>query len=145
MKVIEIFDFKLKKLIGEEKFNKIGDEEKEYILAYAKSKIMAYCHRQDIPNEAYYLWADIAIELLKNIDKPLFEVDTTSEEELAKRITSVRAGDTTIAIDAGSKSDEVDTGYKANAADEAILTSFAKQLQAFRKFPAGCGVDLHGI
>lgn len=145
MKVIEIFDFKLKKLIDEEKFNKIDDEEKEYILAYAKSKIMAYCHRQDIPNEAYYLWADIAIELLKNIDKPLFELDTTSEEELAKRITSVRAGDTTIAIDAGSKSDEVDTGYKANAADEAILTSFAKQLQAFRKFPAGCGVDLHGI
>ena len=145
MKVIEIFDFKLKKLIGEEKFNKIDDEEKEYILAYAKSKIMAYCHRQDIPNEAYYLWADIAIELLKNIDKLLFEVDTTSEEELAKRITSVKAGDTTIAIDAGSKSDEVDTGYKANAADEAILTSFAKQLQAFRKFPAGCGVDLHGI
>lgn len=145
MNVMEIFDFKLKKLIGEEKFNKIDVEEKEYILAYAKSKIMAYCHRQDIPKEAYYVWVDIAIELLKNIDKPLFKIDTTSEEELAKRITSVKAGDTTIAIDAGSKSDEIDTGYKANEADEAILTSFAKQLQAFRKFPAGCGVDLHGI
>ena len=33
MKVIEIFDFKLKKLIGEDKFKKIDDEEKEYILA----------------------------------------------------------------------------------------------------------------
>ena len=106
---------------------------------------MAYCHRQDIPNEAYYVWADIAIELLKNIDKPLFEVDTTSEEELAKRITSVRAGDTTIAIDAGSGSDEIDTGYKNNVSDDAIITSFAKQLQAFRKIPSGCGVDLHGI
>ena len=145
MKVIEIFDFKLKKLIGEEKFNKIDDEEKEYILAYAKSKIMVYWHRQDIPNEAYYVWADIAIELLKNIDKPLFEVDTTSEEELAKRITSVRAGDTTIAIGAGSGSDEIDTGYKNNVSDDAIITSFAKQLQAFRKIPSGCGVDLHGI
>ena len=145
MKVIEIFDFKLKKLISEEKFNKIDKEEKEYILAYAKSKIMVYCHRRDIPKEAYYVWADIAIELLKNIDKPLFEVDTTSEEELAKRITSVRAGDTTIAIDAGSGSDEIDTGYKDNVSDDAILTSFAKQLQAFRKVPAGCGVDLHGV
>ena len=145
MKVIEIFDFKLKKLIGEEKFKKIDDEEKEYILAYAKSKIMTYWHRQDIPNEAYYVWADIAIELLKNIDKPLFEVDTTSEEQLAKRITSVRAGDTTIAIDAGSGSDEIDTGYKNNVSDDAIITSFAKQLQAFRKIPSGCGVDLHGI
>lgn len=145
MKVMEIFDFKLKKLISEEKFNTINNEEKEYILAYAKSKIMVYCHRRDIPKEAYYVWADIAIELLKNIDKPLFEVDTTSEEELAKRITSVRAGDTTIAIDAGSGSDEIDTGYKDNVSDDAILTSFAKQLQAFRKIPAGCGVDLHGV
>lgn len=145
MKVKEIFDFKLKKLIGEEKFNTIDNEEKEYILAYAKSKIMVYCHRRDIPKEAYYVWTDIAIELLKNIDKPLFEVDTTSEEELAKRITSVRAGDTTIAIDAGSGSDEIDTGYKDNVSDDAILTSFAKQLQAFRKVPAGCGVDLHGV
>ena len=145
MKVIEIFDFKLKKLIGEDKFKKIDDEEKEYILAYDKSKIMGYWHRSNIPKEAYYVWADIAIELLKNIDKPLFEVDTTSEEELAKRITSVRAGDTTIAIDAGSGSDEIDTGYKNNVSDDAIITSFAKQLQAFRKIPSGCGVDLHGI
>ena len=37
------------------------------------------------------------------------------------------------------------TGYKNNVSDDAIITSFAKQLQAFRKIPSGCGVDLHGI
>ena len=69
MKIKDIFSFKLKKLIGEDKFKNIDDEEIEYILAYAKSKIQAYCHRKDMPEEIYYIWSDIAIELLKEIDK----------------------------------------------------------------------------
>ena len=145
MKIRDIFSFKLKKLIGEDKFKNIDDEEIEYILAYAKSKIQAYCHRKDMPKEIYYIWSDIAIELLKEIDKPLFEKDTTSEEELAKRVTSIKAGDTTINVEAGSGSDEIDTGYKYNTTDDYIIGSFAKQLRSFRKFPAGCGEDLHGI
>ena len=87
----------------------------------------------------------MAIEFMKDILKPLFEKDTTSEEELAKRITSVRAGDTSINIEAGSSDDTIDTGYNNNTIDADILFSFTKQLQSYRKFPSGCGKDLHGI
>ena len=73
------------------------------------------------------------------------EQNFVSEEELAKRITSVRAGDTTINMEAGSSDDTIDTGYNNNSVDDNILFSFTKQLQSYRKFSAGCGKDLHGI
>lgn len=145
MKIEEILDYKLKKLLTDENYKQVLDEDKKFVLAQAKVKIQAYCHRKDMPKAIYYIWADIAIEVLKTIDSKLFEKDSMSEEELLKRVTSVKAGDTTIAVGAGSTDDTVDTGYKPNANDDAILNSFAKQLQAFRKVAAGCGDGLDGI
>lgn len=145
MKIEEILDYKLKKLLTDENYKQVSDEDKKFVLAQAKVKIQAYCHRKDMPKAIYYIWADIAIEVLKTIDSKLFEKDSMSEEELLKRVTSVKAGDTTIAVGAGSTDDTVDTGYKPNANDDAILNSFAKQLQAFRKVAAGCGDGLDGI
>lgn len=143
MKIEEILDYKLKKLLAD-KFTNVTDDDKKFILAQAKTKIQAYCHRKDIPKEAYYIWADIAIEILKNIDESLFKIDTMSEEELNKRVTSIKSGDTTITVDSGNANDTLDTGYKTNSNDDAILNSFAKQLQAFRKVAAGCGDGLDG-
>lgn len=145
MKIEEILDYKLKKLLTDENYKQVSDEDKKFVLAQAKVKIQAYCHRKDMPKAIYYIWADIAIEILKTMDSKLFEKDSMSEEELLKRVTSVKAGDTTIAVGAGSTDDTVDTGYKPNANDDAILNSFAKQLQAFRKVAAGCGDGLDGI
>ena len=105
-------------------------------------QIQSYCHRTDIPKGMYYLWADMAIEHLKVIDKTLFQIDVTSEEELNKRITSVKAGDTTINID--STDDTIDTGYEPNVVDKNILNSFVSQLQSWRKVSAGCGKEFHG-
>ena len=144
MKVEEILDYKLKKLFPKEKYDKITKEDKEFILAQAKTKIQAYCHRKDMPSAINYLWADIAIEVLKSVDSSLFKIDTMSEEELSKRVTSIKAGDTTITVDSGNANDTIDTGYKTNGEDEAIITSFAKQLQHFRKVAAGCGDGLDG-
>lgn len=144
MKVGEILDYKLKKLLGAEKFAKVTKEDKEFILAQAKVKIQAYCHRKDMPKAINYLWADIAIEVLKGVDISLFKIDTMSEEELVKRVTSIKAGDTTISVDSGNANDIIDTGYNTNGDDEAIMKSFAKQLQAFRKVSAGCGDGLDG-
>ena len=143
MKIEEILDYKLKKLLTD-KYNKVTDEDKKFILAQAKTKIQAYCHRRDIPKEAYYIWVDIAIEILKNIDESLFKIDTMSEEELNKRVTSISTGDTSISIDSGNTDDMINTGYQTNSNDDAILNSFAKQLQAFRKVAAGCGDGLDG-
>lgn len=143
MKVEEILDYKLKKLLAD-KYTSVTADDKKFILAQAKTKIQAYCHRKDIPKEAYYIWADIAIEILKNIDESLFKIDTMSEEELNKRVTSIKSGDTTITVDSGNANDTLDTGYKTNSNDDAILNSFAKQLQAFRKVAAGCGDGLDG-
>lgn len=144
MKVEEILDYKLKKLFSEDKLKKITEEDKKFILAQAKTKIQAYCHRKDMPKAINYIWADIAIEVLKSVDSSLFKIDTMSEEELQKRVTSIKAGDTTINVDSGNTNDTIDTGYKTNGDDAAIINSFAKQLQAFRKVAAGCGDGLDG-
>lgn len=144
MKIEEILDYKLKKLLGD-KADQVTADDKKFILAQAKSKIQAYCHRKDMPSDIYYIWADIAIEMLKNLDGSLFEKDSMSEEEVIKRVTSIKAGDTTISVDAGTGDDSISTGYIPNADDDAIIGSFAKQLQAFRKFAAGCGDGLDGI
>ena len=133
--VKKILDYKLKKLLGD-KATSVTDEDKEFILAQAKSKIQAYCHRLDMPKPIYYIWVDMAIEILKINDSKLFEKDSMSEEEMSKRVTSVKAGST---------DDTIDTGYNPNANDDALLNSFAKQLMAFRKFPGGCGCGLDGI
>lgn len=143
MKIEEILDYKLKKLLTD-RYTNVTEDDKKFILAQAKTKIQAYCHRRDIPKEAYYIWADIAIEILKNIDESLFKIDTMSEEELNKRVTSISTGDTSISIDSGNTDDMINTGYQTNSNDDAILNSFAKQLQAFRKVAAGCGDGLDG-
>lgn len=142
--VKKILGYKLKKLLGD-KATSVTDEDKEFILAQAKSKIQAYCHRSDMPKAIYYIWVDMSIEILKTIDSKLFEKDSMSEEELVKRVTSIKAGDTTIAVGAGNTDDTIDTGYTPTADDDAILNSFAKQLMAFRKFAAGCGCGIDGI
>lgn len=142
MKIEEIIKFKLSKLLPSEKYTQVTDKDIEYVLARAKMQIQSYCHRTDIPKGMYYLWADMAIEHLKVIDKTLFQIDVTSEEELNKRITSVKAGDTTINID--STDDTIDTGYEPNAVDKNILNSFVSQLQSWRKVSAGCGKEFHG-
>lgn len=145
MKVEEIIRYKLSKILPSESYNKITQEDIDYVLARAKMQIQSYCHRTDMPKGIYYLWADMAIEILKTLDNALFQKDTTSEEELAKRITSVKAGDTTINVEAGNSDDEIDTGYEPNAVDKNILNSFVGQLQSWRKVSAGCGKDFHGI
>ena len=142
--VKKIVRYKLSKLLTVNNYSKVTNADIEFALAQAKTKIQAYCHRRDIPEEAYYIWADIAIEMLKNIDESLFKIDTMSEEELNKRVTSIKSGDTTITVDSGNANDTLDTGYKTNSNDDAILNSFAKQLQAFRKVAAGCGDGLDG-
>lgn len=144
MKVEEILDYKLKKLFTEDKLKKITEDDKKFILAQAKVKIQAYCHRKDMPKAINYIWADIAIEVLKSVDSSLFKIDTMSEEELVKRVTSIKAGDTTISVDSGNANDTIDTGYDTNGEDAAIINSFARQLQAFRKVAAGCGDGLDG-
>ena len=142
MKIEEILDYKLKKLLGPNAI-KVTEDDKKFILAQAKSKIQAYCHRKDMPKGIYYIWADIAIEVLKSVDSNLFKKDAMNEEELTKRIKSISTGDTSITI--GDADNMIDTGYDTNGDDVAIMNSFAKQLQAFRKFAAGCGDGLDGI
>lgn len=137
MKIEEILDYKLKKLLGaDDKYKNVTPDDKKFILAQAKTKIMAYCHRKDVPQGAFYIWADMAIEILKTIDNSLFEKDI-DEADIEGAINSIKAGDTTISL--GDIDDSINTGYIPNSDDDAILGSFAKQLQAFRKMPCGCG------
>lgn len=141
MKVEEILDYKLKRLLGANHV-KVTTDDKKFILAQAKNKIQAYCHRRDMPKAIYYIWVDIAIEVLKGLDISLFK-KTLTEEELAAKVTSVSVGDSSVSLQATD--DLIDTGYDTNGEDAAILNSFARQLQQFRKFAAGTGDGLDGV
>lgn len=144
MKIEDILDYKLKKLLGANSI-RVNEEDKKFILAQAKTKIQTYCHRKDMPKAIYYIWADIAIEILKNVDGSLFKKDVASEEELAKRITNISVGDASIGLESAGSRDTINTGYDINDEDAAIFKSFAGQLKTFRKFSAGCGDGLDGI
>lgn len=135
MTIEQILDYKLKKLIGEEKFSTVTQDDKNFILAQAKNKIQNYCHRVDIPTAAYYVWADMAIEMLKDLDGSLFI--SQEEADLMERVTSVKAGDTTISFESGSGEND---SNKVEA--DSVLSKFSTQLQSFRKFPKGCGCDV---
>lgn len=143
MTVEEILAYKLKKLIGPAKFsNCIKPEDTEFALKQAKVKIQSYCHRMDIPKPLYYIWADIAIAELNDIMPKLF-VKEVDEDELVNNVTSIKTGDTTISLDNGGSESSKGSIELLTESDK-VLMSVASQLQAYRKFPSGCGCGLNG-
>ena len=140
----DILKYKLKKLIGTEKFATVEEEDFDYVLTAASNKIKSYCHRYDIPEGLYYCWADIALEIMKTTLASLFVNDTVnSEEEMNKRITNVKVGHTTISLANGKKYEIKDTGYAGLKDDEELLHGFTKILIQYRKVPGGVG-DVYG-
>ena len=139
MTVEQILNYKLSKALTTEKYNTVTAEDKNFILAQAKTKIQSYCHRIDIPEEAFYVWADMAIELLKGIDKTLFEVE--NNKDLMDKVTGVKVGDTSLTI----AKDSEDNSSNNDLDTDAILVAFRKQLQNFRKFSSGNGSVVNGI
>ena len=139
MTIEQILDYKLSKLLSSENYNLVTLLDKNFVLAQAKTKIQSYCHRIDIPVEAFYVWADMAIEILKGLNNSLFTKATT--EELMDRVTSVKAGDTTLSFS------ELKEGPKeeSNSVGDSMLDAFSKQLQVFRKFPKGNGCGTDGV
>lgn len=144
MKIEDILEYKLKKILGDTKYALVTEDDKKYILAQAKVKIQTYCHRTDIPQAAYYVWADLAIDILRGLDPTLFESEET-DEELNKRVASIKTGDTTIALNAKSSASEAKPGNDGSGTEDQLLMSYWNQLQAFRKFPKGCGCGLDGV
>lgn len=136
MTLKEIFDYKLTKLIGATKFATVEDVDKDFVLAQAQNKIQIYCHRRDIPKGAYYVWADMAIAILKEIDSSLFEDATI--DDIEDKITSIKVGDTTLNISDTNKAGD------ATQDNDTILNEFSSQLKAFRKFASGQGDGLRG-
>ena len=138
MKIEEILDYKLKKLLPYPKYSKIQDIDKEFVLAQAKSQIQAYCHRRDIPVEAYYIWADMAICVYKLLDPSLFA--DVIDSDLAKKLNQIKVGDTTLQLSTSSGNNE---GNNANGFDnngqDMYLDMFRGQLQSFRKVSDGSG------
>src|SRR5574344_1015351 len=131
MTIIEILNYKLEKLL-DNKYSQVSNADKEFILAQAESKIQIYCHRSDIPKEAYYIWADMSIAILNNLEPSLFE--DAKESELLDKIKSIQVGDTNLSLS------EVDKKGSVTDDNDALLNSFSNQLKAFRKISGGCGV-----
>lgn len=143
MTIEDIIQYKLEKILGKEKYTLVTDNDIKYILAQAKIKIQTYCHRLDIPQEAYYVWADMAIDILKNSDPSIFNKDET-DEQIDKRINSIKTGDTTISLNSSSTV-EAKGGNNGSGGQDELLLSYWNQLQSFRKFPKGCGCGLDGV
>ena len=132
--ILNILNYKLKKLLGDEKYNTITDEDRKFILAQAKAKILSYCHRTEIPVDAYYIWADMAICEFKLIDPSLFE--NVIDSDLAKKLNQIKVGDTTLQLSTSSGNNA--NGFDNNGQDM-YLDMFRGQLQSFRKFSDGSG------
>lgn len=143
MKIEEILEYKLKKILGNN-FSKVTEDDQKYILAQSKIKIQAYCHRTDMPTDIYYIWADIAIDILRGIDPTLF-VSEETEEDLNKRVASIKTGDTTISLNEKSNDKDIKPGNNGSGNEDQLLMSYHNLLQAFRKFSKGCGCGLDGV
>lgn len=136
--IFNILNYKLRKLLSNEKYETITDEDRKFILAQAKAKILSYCHRTDIPEDAYYIWADMAICEYKLLDPSLFA--DVIDSDLAKKLNQIKVGDTTLQLSTSSGNNE---GNNANGFDnngqDMYLDMFRGQLQSFRKVSDGSG------
>jgi hypothetical protein len=136
--ILNILNYKLRKLLSNEKYQTITDEDRKFILAQAKAKILSYCHRTDIPEDAYYIWADMAICEYKLLDPSLFA--DVIDSDLAKKLNMIQVGDTKVQVSASSSNNE---GNNANGFDnngqDMYLDMFRGQLQSFRKVSDGSG------
>ena len=136
--ILNILNYKLRKLLSTEKYQTITDEDRQFILAQAKAKILSYCHRTDIPEDAYYIWADMAICEYKLLDPSLFA--DVIDSDLAKKLNTIQVGDTKIVTSTSSSNVE---GNNANGFDnngqDMYLDMFRGQLQSFRKVSDGSG------
>lgn len=140
MSINQILDYKLNKLVDPDKRSSVTQADKDFILAQAKTKIQIYCHRQDVPKEAYYIWADMAIEIFKRLEPGYFTA--IKEAEMADKVASIKTGDTTVNLSQGS---EGGSGGINNGENDEVLDLFSNLLKNFRKLPGGCGHVTHGI
>lgn len=138
MKVEEIFDYKLKKLLGDTAFATITTDDKKFMLNYAKTIIQNYCHRKDIPSNLNYVWVDIAIDYFKQLNPSLFEEQ--DEELKMKKLASISEGDTSMSFATSNNDPETLLTIQNN-----LVKTYQVQMQSFRKFAAGCGCGLNGV
>lgn len=132
--ILNILNYKLRKLLSNEKYQTITDEDRKFILAQAKAKILSYCHRTNIPEDAYYIWADMAICEYKLLDPSLFA--DVIDSDLAKKLNQIKVGDTTLQLSTSSGNNA--NGFDNNGQDM-YLDMFRGQLQSFRKVSDGSG------
>lgn len=138
MKIDELFDYKLKKLLGDEAFGKITPDDKKFMLDYAKTIIQNYCHRKDIPSNLNYIWCDIAIDYFKQLNPSLFEEQ--DEEVKMKKLASITEGDTSMSFATSNNDPETLLKIQNN-----LVQTYQVQMQSFRKIASGCGCGLNGI
>lgn len=138
MKIGDILDYKLKKVMSAEDFAKLADEDKNFALAQAKTVIQNYCHRVDIPYQLYYIWADMAIDVIRQLNPSLFS--TEDEMDALGKVASVHDGDTTINFSTSNNDPDTLQEIANN-----LVTNWSTQLKSWRKVPRGCGSSIHGI
>lgn len=147
MTIKDILTYKLNKVIvdkGTEELPTVTEEDKDFILAQAQAKIQTYCHRLDIPEQAYYVWADMAIDILRLQEPSLFlPIDT--EDTINQKVKSISIGDTSVSLGDRDLSGVSRSGDSGSGSYDEILKSYTGQLQTFRKIARGCGDGLNGV
>ena len=135
--ILNIFNYKFRKLLSNEKYKTIQDEDRTFILAQAKAKILSYCHRTNIPEDAYYIWADMAICEYELLDPSLFA--DVIDSDLAKKLNQIKVGDTTLQLSTSSGNEGNNANGFDNNGQDMYLDMFRGQLQSFRKVSDGSG------
>lgn len=114
---------------------KFSDEEIEYAIEEAEYQIRNYCNlpkpRFSIPKAAFYVWANMAVDALNESDS-----SRNPGNPVGQALASVKVGDTQYSF----------TDFK-NAVTrtlDAILTSYARQLNRFRRLFYNDGEEYEG-
>lgn len=105
---------KLKKLLGIEGAEE--DFELQFILDDVESKVLDYCHIEEIPNGLQTTCYRMAMDIYRN--------ENFGQEKIEAEVSSISEGDTSVSY----KTRTQDTSYV-----ESILKEYRTQLNRYRK------------
>lgn len=109
--------------------NLIGSTPEVQTLALKETErfILNYCHISTIPSEACFLWANMALDLIKGSYLPTQSdaLDAIKPDE----VTSISAGDMSLSRDSNLIAHKVDL--------DSLLLNYREQLNEFRRMDWG--------
>lgn len=98
-------------------------------LEETKVFIKNYCHLASVPPEMNYIWANMALDLIKGAYIST-NIDDLASDFKPSEVNSMSAGDMSLSRDSGLMAHKVDL--------DSLLFNYREQLNQFRRMNFGC-------